>query len=121
MPQFNYTSVSADGRQLTGLMTAPTREEAIAELRKNGNRPVLLREVSNKKGRSLSFKNKVKIRDLVIFSRELSTMISAGVPLPRSLATLADQSENKYFKQVITQINHDVESGIPLADALEKH
>lgn len=120
MPQFNYTSISADGRQLSGLMTAPTREEALSELRKNGGRPLLLKEVRAKKKR-MSFKNKVKIKDLVIFSRELSTMISAGVPLPRALSTLADQAENKYFKDVILAVNHDVESGIALADALAKH
>ncbi|MBI4033636.1 type II secretion system F family protein [Candidatus Saccharibacteria bacterium] len=69
----------------------------------------------------MSFKNKAKLKDLVVFSRELSTMISAGVPLPRSLETLADQAENKYFKEVISAINHDVESGIALGDAMAKH
>src|SRR5438552_982466 len=48
-------------------------------------------------------------------------MISAGVPLPRSLETLANQAENKFFKEVVLSINRDVESGIPLADALAKH
>lgn len=120
MPQYNYTTVSGEGRQISGLLTAPTREEALNELRKHGGRPLLLREVQLKKKR-ISFKNKVKIKDLVVFSRELSTMISAGVSLPRSLATLADQAENKYFRDVILAINHDVESGTTLADALAKH
>jgi type IV pilus assembly protein PilC len=48
-------------------------------------------------------------------------MISAGVPLPRSLETLAEQAENKYFKEVILSVNHDVESGLSLGDALAKH
>ncbi|HSX17842.1 MAG TPA: type II secretion system F family protein [Candidatus Saccharimonadales bacterium] len=120
MPQFNYTSIATDGHQISGLLTAPTREEALAELRKNGGRPLMLREVKAKKQR-ISFKNKAKLKDIVIFSRELSTMISAGVPLPRALETLAEQTENKYFKEVILNINHDVESGTPLADALGKH
>ena len=120
MPQFSYVTVTKEGRQISGTMAAPTREEAINELRKNGGRPVLLREFKAKKQR-MSFKNKAKLKDLVIFSRELSTMISAGVPLPRSLETLAAQSENKYFKGVIQSINHDVESGISLGDAMAKH
>lgn len=120
MPQFNYVTVGRDGRQISGVMAAPNREEAITELRKNGGRPVLLRETKAKKQR-MSFKNKAKLKDLVVFSRELSTMISAGVPLPRSLETLADQAENKYFKEVISAINHDVESGIALGDAMAKH
>jgi type IV pilus assembly protein PilC len=48
-------------------------------------------------------------------------MISAGVPLPRALDTLSSQSESKYFQQVISAVNHDIESGITLADALAKH
>jgi type IV pilus assembly protein PilC len=120
MPQFNYTSVSQDGHQFSGIMAAPSREEAISELRKNGGRPLLLREVKAKKQR-ISFKSKTKLKDLVVFSRELSTMISAGVALPRSLETLAQQSENKYFKEVILNVNHDVESGIALGDAMARH
>ncbi|HEX5394902.1 MAG TPA: type II secretion system F family protein [Candidatus Saccharimonadales bacterium] len=120
MPQFSYVSVSKDGRQINGEMAAPTREEALNELRKNGNRPLMIHEAKAKK-KGFSFKNKTKIKDLVVFSRELSTMISAGVPLPRSLETLAEQAENKYFKEVISEVNHDVESGIALGDALAKH
>jgi len=119
--QFSYTAIAADGRQISGSLAAPTREEALAELRKNGGRPLLLHETKAKKSSRVSFKNKVKLKDLVVFSRELSTMISAGVPLPRSLETLAGQVENKYFKTVINDINHSVESGVPLADAMAKH
>ncbi|MEX1059222.1 MAG: type II secretion system F family protein [Candidatus Saccharimonadales bacterium] len=120
MPQFNYVSVSKDGRQISGVMAAISRDEAISELRKNGGRPLLLQETKAKRQR-MSFKNRVKLKDLVVFSRELSTMISAGVPLPKSLETLAEQAENRYFKEVISNINHDVESGIALGDAMAKH
>jgi type IV pilus assembly protein PilC len=120
MAQFSYVSVSKDGRHITGEMAAATRDEAISELRKNGNRPLMIHETKVKK-KGFSFKNKAKLKDLVVFSRELSTMISAGVPLPRSLETLASQAENKYFKEVISSVNHDVESGIALGDAMAKH
>ena len=120
MPQFSYVSVSKDGRHITGELAAPTREAAVTELRKNGNRPLMIREAKAKK-QGFSLKNKAKLKDLVVFSREFSTMISAGVPLPRSLETLAEQAENKYFKEVITSINHDVESGVALGDAMAKH
>ena len=120
MPQFSYVSVSKDGRHVTGEMAASSREAAISELRKNGNRPLMIHEAKAKK-QGFSFKNKAKLKDLVIFSRELSTMISAGVPLPRSLETLSEQAESKYFKEVISNINHDVESGVALGDAMAKH
>jgi type IV pilus assembly protein PilC len=66
-------------------------------------------------------KPKVKKRDLVIFTRELSTMVSAGVPLPRALGTLSDQAENKYFQEIIVGINREIEAGAPLADAMAKY
>jgi len=120
MPQFSYTSITKGGKQVSGLVAAPNREGAIAEIRKGGGRPLLLHEVKAAKKR-LSFKNKVKMKDMVVFSRELATMINAGVALPRSLETLAEQAENKFFKEIIQSVNHDVESGIALGDALAKH
>ena len=63
---------------------------------------------------------KVKLKDLVVFTRQLSTMVSAGVPLAKSLAMLQSQSESKYFQTVITAVNKDIEGGQALGDALAK-
>ncbi len=120
MPQFNYTALTVDGHQVSGSIVAANRETAVVNLRQQGIKPIGVRETKIKKAR-ISFKNKVKIKDLVVFSRELSTMISAGLPLPRTLETLSQQTDNKYFKQVIDALNHDIESGLPLADAMAKH
>lgn len=120
MADFSYTVITNQGRKLSGVMTAANREAVVASLRQQGSRPLTIREVIPKKHR-LGFRKKVNLKDLVIFTRELSTMISAGVPLPRGLETLADQTENKNFKSVITSINHDIESGMPLADSMAKY
>jgi type IV pilus assembly protein PilC len=64
---------------------------------------------------------KVKLKELMIFTRQLSTMINAGVPLVRSLATLQQQTENPAFQKHIMAVTKDVESGMAFADALEKH
>ncbi|HEU4984669.1 MAG TPA: type II secretion system F family protein, partial [Nitrososphaera sp.] len=95
-------------------------------LGKQGARPIVIHEsgaaekkAGGKKGGL--FQPKVKLRDLVVFTRQLSTMVSAGVPLPRSLVTLADQAENKYFKTVITAVGKDIEAGTSLGDAFGKH
>lgn len=64
---------------------------------------------------------KVKLKDLVIFTRQLATMINAGVPLVRSLATMQKQTVNPVFKKQLVAISKDVESGISFADSLEKH
>jgi len=120
MAQFSYTVLGKDDHQLTGLITASTRELAVAALRQQGNKPISVHEVKTHT-RRLTFKNKVRTKELMVFTRELSTMVSAGVPLPRSLETLAAQTENKYFREVINNVNHDIESGLPLADSLAKH
>lgn len=121
MAQFSYSIISKDGGKSQGLISAPTREAALSNLRSQGAKPLSIREVSAKKSRFNLSRRKIKLRDMVIFTRELSTMIDAGVPLPRGLGTLADQTENKYFKEVITNINRDIESGVPLADAMAKY
>ncbi len=116
---FSYTALSRDGQTANGVLNAANREAAISLLRSQGARPIIVKETKVKRG-GFGRRKKVKIKDLVIFTRELSTMISAGVPLPRGLDTLAAQTENKYFKSVVTSINHDVESGMPLAEAMAK-
>ena len=63
----------------------------------------------------------LKQTDLVIFTRQLSTMISSGVPINQSLSTLQAQTENKYFNQVISGVSKEIEGGIQLADALGKY
>lgn len=119
MPEFSYTTIAQDGHQSSGTLTATNREAAIAMLRDQGAKPILVKPSKAKKKR-LGLGKKVKIKDLVIFTRELSTMVSAGVPLPRALNTLADQTENKYFKTVLASVDHDVESGLQLAEAMSK-
>jgi type IV pilus assembly protein PilC len=118
MAEFTYEAVNSQGQHTTGTISAGTREEALKNLRDQGSHPLSVKETKGKKSGS---KGKVKQKDLVIFTRELSTMISAGVPLPRCLETLAGQVENKYFKEVITAVNHDVEGGAPLADGMAKY
>ncbi len=120
--QFSYTTL-AGSKQVTGQIAAANREAAITALHQQNIKPLSVHEVKAGKGllaRSLGG-GKVKNRDLVIFTRELSTMVSAGVPLPRALGTLGDQSENKYFQEVIRGIDHQIESGAPLSDAMAKY
>jgi type IV pilus assembly protein PilC len=120
MAEYAFSAVNNKGQHITGLITASTREAAVTDLRNQGNRPLSVKE-TKAKGKNFAFgKSKVKLKDLVIFTRELSTMISAGVPLPRCLETLQNQMENKYFQEIIGSVNHDVESGAPLADSMAK-
>lgn len=121
--KFTYKAITKDGKNISGTFEAANKEALVAALAKQGAHPILIRSASDggTKGGFNLFQPKVKLRDLVIFTRQLSTLVSAGVPLPRSLATLGDQAENKYFKTVIAGISKDVESGITLGEAFGKY
>ena len=90
-------------------------------LEHQGIKPLSLNEIHEKRKLEISLGAKVKIKDLVVFTRQLSTMISAGVPLNRSLATLREQTDNKYFKEVVGKVGKDIEGGKSFADALAAH
>lgn len=120
MPKFLYTATK-DGKKITGSVEASDKDGALLTLDHQGIKPLSMSEIAAKKSFSLSLGSKVKIKDLVIFTRQLSTMISAGVPLNRSLATLREQTDNKYFKQTIQDVSKDVEAGKTFGDALEAH
>ncbi len=124
--KFNYKARTRDGKTISGVSDASNKQALVEMLDKQGAKPILIHEsnAADKKrnsGRRGFFKPKVKTRDLVVFTRQLSTMISAGVPLPRSLVTLGEQAENKYFKSVIASLGKDIEAGISLGDAFGKH
>lgn len=126
--KFQYTARTKDGKTVTGVFEAVNRETLIAALNKQGAKPLLIKNADGVKPDAGGipilggfFKPKVKLKEVVVFTRQLSTMVSAGVPLPRSLATLGDQAESKYFKSVIAGVAKDVESGISLGEAFGKY
>lgn len=118
--RFTYTARNKEGKTIQGSADAVSREALIALLAKQGAKPLVIKADSSHHGFKLGRK-KVKQKDLVIFTRQLSTMISAGVPLTRALSTLQEQTENKYFKEVVGGVMKDVEGGISLADAFQKY
>lgn len=123
MAKYTYTATK-DGKTVTGSAEAVTEETMVAMLTHQGLRPLVVREDTGKGSTFSFFKKtgkKVKIKDLVVFTRQLSTMVSAGVPLTRALVTLQEQADSKYFKVVISGISKDVESGLPLATSFSKY
>lgn len=122
MPTFSYQATNSTGKTITGTLTASDKHSALSLMTKQGLRPISIELTSTvKKGGKGFFKPKVKITDLVLFTRQLSTMVSAGVPLLRSLTTMRDQVENPTLREIITDMIKDVQGGVSLADALEKH
>lgn len=120
MSRFSYTATK-NGKTMTGTVEASSKENARTTLMHQNIHPLSIKEVNTRPSFFQLGTGKVRSRDLVVFTRQLSTMISAGVPLNRSLATLQNQTTNKYFNGIIGTVSKDIEGGMPLADALNKH
>lgn len=122
MPKFSYKATDSQGKLISGSVEASERSVALATLNKQHLKPISLDEVKTGFNFNLQIGGKkVKNTDLVIFTRQLSTMVSAGVPLLRSLSTLQAQAESPALKAVLADVVRDVQSGSPLGDALAKH
>ena len=116
MATFTYTARAAKGELKSATIEATSREEAISQLRKQRLNVIKIDEQQKRKK-----PGKVSMRDIVIFTRQFSTMINAGLPLVQAMGILADQSENPSLREITKQVVFDVESGNTVADALRKH
>jgi len=127
MVMFVWEGRTAQGRMVKGdNLEAPSLEAALARLREQRIRPIPNRVREKGKGleRQISipgFGEKVTTKDLSLATRQLATMIDAGLPIVQCLDILAQQSESKLLRNTITTIRKDVEGGCTLADALRKH
>src|SRR5258705_2164384 len=121
MPAFTYTARALNGDLKTATIEAPNRDEVVAQLRKQRLNVVKIDEAKSAANTQKKKGGKISMRDIVIFTRQFSTMINAGLPLVQALDILAKQSENKALKDVTLAVVFDVESGHTVADALRKH
>jgi type IV pilus assembly protein PilC len=119
MPTFAYSARSATGELMSGEIDLPTRDEVVGYLVRQRLRPVSV----NTKARDINiqFGTGIKTREVVIFTRQFATMINSGLPLVQSLTILAEQTENKIFQKIITQVLNDIQAGQTLADSMRKH
>lgn len=120
MPLFSYIATNSQGETVKDTVDASDRKTAIEALRKQGLHVTTLNE-AKRKGEISFGEGKVKSKDLVIFTRQLATLVNAGVPLVRSLSTLQAQSESKTLKKQLGAVVRKVEGGATLADALADH
>ena len=125
MARFTYTATPLDNpnKPIAGEVEAKSRDDAIAVLLRQQLTPLSVKEVQGKKFNlgDLLGGSKVKPDELVIFTRQLSAMVGAGVPLLRALSSLESHAENPAFKKIIGTVARDVESGNNLGDARAKH
>ena len=144
MPRFNYVALDARGQEASGLLEAVSSNAAISQLRQAGYFPtsVIEEAISSsdgrearrraatvsrttksraKKGIVLFERKKVKSKILMIFTRQLATLIDSGLPLLRSLNVLANQERDKVMKNTIDKLADSVQTGNTFSDALALH
>lgn len=126
MPEYSYIATDKNGKTRNGKIEAATRSAAIGDLVKKDLRPLSMREGGLKKKGEIPLSKflktgKVSTEHLVIFTRQLATMVSAGVPLLRALESLQQHGESETLKHIVGEIYHDIQGGAALADALAKH
>ena len=118
MPSFQYTARDAKGDLKTGTLEAATKDDVMTQLRQKRMNVVKVEEQGKAKVKTTG---SIAMRDIVIFTRQFSTMINSGLPLVQALDILSKQTENKSLAAVTRQVVVDVESGHTVADALAKH
>lgn len=122
MGTFAYVGKTRQGVARKGEITAKTREEATEQLHRQNVIVTSLFEKPKEGGlRALAFGGGVSDKDIVVFTRQFSTMINAGLPLIQCLEILSTQSENKTFAKTVAEVRIEVESGSTFADALKRH
>ncbi len=120
MPSFTYTArETVSGREIRNAIDAASEQAAIAALLNRNLLVLSIQERVGKKGKTKG--GRVKLADLVVFTRQLATMVDAGIAIVQSLQALADQSPNKVMRDTVKDICTRVESGESFSEALQKH
>lgn len=125
MLTFSYVARDpATGQKIKAEVQADNEASAAKLIQSEGLAPIEIKPAGMSDGLSLiptKFRNRISTKEKIVFSRQMSTLINAGLPLVQSLRNVNDQTENKAFKVVINQIIADVEGGSALNEALKKH
>lgn len=122
MPVYKFVAETKRGRTLKGEVEAADEKIARLQLKRRNLTVKKLKPKPKDLFQNIGFMQpKVTNKDIVIFTRQFSTMIDAGLPLVQGLNILAEQAENRTFRGILKEITRDVEGGSTLAEALKKH
>lgn len=123
MAMYRYAAKDAAGRPVTGTSEAIDQRSLVELLRKQSLVVISVKEVKRKETKSLVARlgGKIKLGELVLFSRQLATMIDSGIPLVQALEILTEQIENRGFRAIVGEVKKDVATGVTFCDALAKH
>ena len=123
MAKFDFTAISSTNKTIKSTIEATDRVSAIASIREQGLKLTYLAEQSaSKSGNRFKLgRRKVKSEEIVVFTRQLSAMVSAGVPIIRALNSMAKYAESATFRKAVEKVAGDIEGGESFADALAYH
>jgi type IV pilus assembly protein PilC len=128
MPKFRYAAKNAEGKKMTGTVIAQDENDAVGELRKQNLVVLTVKQELDLRGKgflslggSRAPRPRVKRDDLVVFTRQLATMINAGIPLLEALDILSEQADDKGFQFVLSSIVDEIRSGTDFSTALGQH
>ena len=128
MPVYEFTALTGSGRKLKGVIDADSAAAARQKIRGQGHYPVEIRETSARKAArirpsllSLQIGQRVRPQEVHVATRQLATLLGAGIPLVPALAGLIEQTESRAFRTILTQIKDAVNEGNSLTSALAEH
>src|SRR3989304_540097 len=119
--RLRYKASTKDGKLSQGLLDTKDISEAAGYLRSKELLPIQISKVDSQMFARLPFLNSVKTTDIIVFTRQLASMLSSGLTLMRSLDILKDQMQNQKMVEVVTSVINDVSEGKTLGDAISKH
>jgi type IV pilus assembly protein PilC len=118
---FTFRAIDLAGAPSRGEVDAESKQQVADQLKARG---LIVLDIAAKRGSKeleLPWADRVKLGDLAIMIRQLSTMVSSGMTILRALYVLEAQTENKRLRATVVRVRKDVEAGLPLSDALERH
>ncbi|MFI5003665.1 MAG: type II secretion system F family protein [Solirubrobacterales bacterium] len=121
MSTYVFKAMDLAGVKARGEVEAESKQAVSDQLKARG---LIVLEIADKHASreiELAFMKRVKAGDLAVFSRQLATMISSGMSILRALYVLEEQTESKFLKETLVAVRKDVEAGLPLSDAMERH
>ncbi|MDX8385829.1 MAG: type II secretion system inner membrane protein GspF [Gallionella sp.] len=126
MPAFSYEAVDAAGTSIKGVVNADSARAARAELRSQGLTPIETTPVASQidesgTTKSGAFGNRLSTLEQALFTRQLASLLEAGLPLEQALTALQEQAERNYVRDLVASIRSEVMGGTSLSDALAKH
>jgi general secretion pathway protein F len=126
MPHYQYTAFSNTGQKLTGVIEAISPQAATQKLKTQNLYVREIREDSAKRDRELfpflsAFLYRIKRKETGIFSRQLGTLLGAGIPLNEALSDISDQTENPHLRKIIQEMKQQVIEGKSLSEAIKQH